>query len=60
MTSNGTRVAVIAGCRTPFAKASTVYRDLSAVDLARICVRELLERSGAEPAWVDGRPAMGV
>ena len=53
MTSNGTRVAVIAGCRTPFAKASTVYRDLSAVDLARICVRELLERSEAEPAWVD-------
>jgi acetyl-CoA acyltransferase len=53
VTSNGTRVAVIAGCRTPFAKASTVYRDLSAVDLARICVRELLERSEAEPAWVD-------
>ena len=53
MTSNGTRVAVIAGCRTPFAKASTVYRDLSAVDLARICVRELMERSEAEPAWVD-------
>ena len=52
-TSNGTRVAVIAGCRTPFAKASTVYRDLSAVDLARICVRELLERSEAEPGWVD-------
>jgi len=44
---------VIAGCRTPFAKASTVYRDLSAVDLARICVRELMERSEAEPAWVD-------
>ena len=53
MTSNGTRVAVIAGCRTPFAKASTVYRDLTAVDLARICVRELMERSEVEPAWVD-------
>jgi acetyl-CoA acyltransferase len=46
-------VAVIAGCRTPFAKASTVYRDLSAVDLARICVRELIERTEAEPGWVD-------
>ena len=53
MTSNGTRVAVIAGCRTPFAKAGTVYRDLSAVDLARTCVRELIERAEAEPAWVD-------
>jgi acetyl-CoA acyltransferase len=51
--ANGTRVAVIAGCRTPFAKASTVYRDLSAVDLARICVRELVERSEAEPRWID-------
>ncbi len=51
--ANGTRVGVIAGCRTPFAKASTVYRDLSAVDLARICVRELIERSEAEPAWID-------
>jgi len=34
-TANGTRVAILAGCRTPFAKASTVYRDPTAVDLAR-------------------------
>ena len=27
--SNGRRVAIVAGCRTPFAKASTVYRDAS-------------------------------
>ena len=52
-TSNGTRVAVIAGCRTPFAKAGTVYRDLTAVDLARICVRELVERAEVDPAWID-------
>jgi len=39
------RVAVIAGCRTPFAKAGTVYRDLTALDLAKACVRELIERS---------------
>jgi acetyl-CoA acyltransferase len=51
--SNGTRVAVIAGCRTPFAKASPVYRDLTAVDLAKVAVRELLERTNADPAWVD-------
>jgi acetyl-CoA acyltransferase len=46
-------VALIAGCRTPFAKAGTVYRDLTAVDLARACVRELVERSEADPAWID-------
>jgi acetyl-CoA acyltransferase len=46
-------VALVAGCRTPFAKAGTVYRDLTAVDLARACVRELVERSEADPAAID-------
>jgi acetyl-CoA acyltransferase len=46
------RVAVIAGCRTPFAKAGTLFRDTTALDLARACVRELLERSDADPAWM--------
>jgi acetyl-CoA acyltransferase len=50
---SGERVALVAGCRTPFAKAGTVYRDLTAVDLARACVRELVERSEADPAWID-------
>ena len=52
-TPNGRRVAVVAGCRTPFAKAGTVYRDLSALDLARTCVRELVERTEVDPSWVD-------
>lgn len=47
------RVAVVAGCRTPFAKAGSVYRDLTAVDLAKACVRELIERSEVDPAGVD-------
>jgi acetyl-CoA acyltransferase len=46
-------VALIAGCRTPFAKAGTVYRDLTAVDLARSCVRELVERSEVDPGGID-------
>jgi acetyl-CoA acyltransferase len=46
-------VALIAGCRTPFAKAGTVYRELTAVDLARSCVRELVERSEVDPAGID-------
>ena len=53
LTPSGGRVAVVAGCRTPFAKAGTVYRDLSALDLARTCVRELVERTEIDPAWVD-------
>ncbi len=46
-------MAVIAGCRTPFAKAGTVYRDLTALDLARLAVRELVERTEIDPGWVD-------
>ena len=52
------RVAVIAGCRTPFARAGTAYRDLTAVDLAKACVRELLERAEVDPAWI-GSVVMG-
>jgi acetyl-CoA acyltransferase len=38
-------VAIVAGCRTPFAKAGTDYRDLTALDLAKACTRELIERT---------------
>jgi acetyl-CoA acyltransferase len=47
------RVALIGGCRTPFAKAGSVYRDLTALDLAKACVRELLERTELDPTTVD-------
>jgi acetyl-CoA acyltransferase len=47
------RVAIIAGCRTPFARSGTVYRDLTAVELAKICLRELVERSGIDPVAID-------
>jgi acetyl-CoA acyltransferase len=46
-------VAVVAGWRTPFARAGTAYRDLTALDLAKACVRELIERSDVDPAWID-------
>jgi acetyl-CoA acyltransferase len=49
----GSRVALVAGCRTPFAKAGTVYRDLTAVELAKACVRELIERSDLDVAEVE-------
>ena len=50
---DGSRVALLAGCRTPFARAGTSYRDLTAVDLGKACVRELIERSEIDPAAVD-------
>jgi len=43
------RVAVIRGLRTPFAKSGTHYARLSALDLGKIVVAELVERSGINP-----------
>jgi acetyl-CoA acyltransferase len=39
------RVAIVAGCRTPFCKSGTVLKDVLAVDLARHAGRELIERA---------------
>ena len=49
----GGRVAILAGCRTPFAKAGTAYRDLTALDLAKACVRELVERTEIDPKAIE-------
>jgi acetyl-CoA acyltransferase len=50
---NGRRVAVVAGCRTPFCKAGTALKDARAVDLARHAARELIERTNLDGADVD-------
>ena len=44
-----TRVAIVAGLRTPFAKQGTAYRDLSALELAKIVVSELIQRTELDP-----------
>ncbi|HEX2832293.1 MAG TPA: acetyl-CoA C-acyltransferase FadI [Thermoanaerobaculia bacterium] len=43
------RVAVIRGIRTPFAKSGTHYARLTALDLGKIAVAELVQRSGIDP-----------
>lgn len=53
MESNGTRVAVVAGLRTPFAKQWSAYRELSALDLANIVVAELLQRIDLDPQEIQ-------
>jgi acetyl-CoA acyltransferase len=52
-TNGGRRVAIIAGIRTPFARSGTVFRDASAVALARHAARELLYRSEVDGREVD-------
>src|SRR5512140_1955075 len=49
----GRRAAVVAGLRTPFVKAGTDFRDLSAVDLGSLVVNELVQRSGLAPKEFD-------
>ncbi|HTY06176.1 MAG TPA: acetyl-CoA C-acyltransferase [Gemmatimonadales bacterium] len=49
----GRRVAIVAGCRTPFAKSGTVFKDVLAVDLARHAGRELIERTNLDPREID-------
>src|SRR5438552_15994106 len=47
------RVAVVQGLRTRFAKSGTHYEHLSALDLGKMVVAELIERSGIDPKTVQ-------
>lgn len=42
---NGRRVAIVAGVRTPFTRAGTAFKSISAIDLGKLCVAELIQRS---------------
>jgi acetyl-CoA acyltransferase len=47
------RAAIIAGTRTPFAKSGTVLKDMKAIDLGIIAVRELVARAGVRADDID-------
>jgi acetyl-CoA acyltransferase len=47
------RVAIILGIRTPFAKSGTHYARLTALDLGKMAVTELIQRSGIDPNGVQ-------
>lgn len=50
---NGRRVAIVAGCRTPFCKAGTDLKPWTAVELARHVTVELVHRADLDGALVD-------
>ncbi|GAC1410872.1 MAG: acetyl-CoA C-acyltransferase FadI [Gemmatimonadaceae bacterium] len=52
---SGRRVAIVAGVRTPFAKAGTAFKSISAIDLGKLCVAELLQRTN-----LDGREVQAL
>jgi acetyl-CoA acyltransferase len=49
----GRRVAIVAGVRTPFARAGTVLKGLSAIELGKRCVAELIQRTSIDGALVE-------
>ena len=49
----GRRVAIIGGVRTPFAKSGTTLKSLTAIDLGRQVVAELVRRTGIEGSQVE-------
>src|SRR6476661_8091403 len=51
--TNGRRVAVVAGVRTPFAKAGTALKDFTAIELGKLAVAELIQRSNLDGKNVD-------
>jgi acetyl-CoA acyltransferase len=49
----GRRVAIVAGVRTPFARSGTTLKSLSAIDLGKRSVTELIQRSEIDPKLVE-------
>jgi acetyl-CoA acyltransferase len=47
------RVAIVAGLRTPFAKQGTVFAKQSALELGRMVVAELIERTGVPKSEIQ-------
>ena len=52
-TAAGRRAVIVAGLRTPFVKSGTAYKDLSAADLAKSVVAELVSRIALDPVVID-------
>ncbi len=48
-----TDVVIVSGARTPMARYTGAFKDISAIELGAIASREAIRRSGAEPADFD-------
>ena len=46
-------MAIVAGVRTPFARSGTVLKDYTAIDLGKLAVAELVQRTALDGALVD-------
>src|SRR5688500_12683303 len=53
MNNIGSRVAIIDGCRTPFDKSGTDFKDVTSTELGKAAVRELIARTELDVEQVD-------
>ena len=51
--STQNRVVLIDGCRTPFLRSNTQFKDLSSYDLARLALKGLRKKTGLDVDLVD-------
>ncbi|GAA0785848.1 MULTISPECIES: acetyl-CoA C-acyltransferase FadI [Pseudomonadati] len=51
--ARGERIAIVAGLRTPFAKQATAFHGVSALDMGKMVVNELLSRSELDPKTIE-------
>ncbi|ACH67263.1 acetyl-CoA C-acyltransferase FadI [Aliivibrio fischeri MJ11] len=52
-TRQGDRIAVVSGIRTPFAKQSTAFSTTPAVDLGKLTVKALMDKTDIDPKLID-------
>ncbi|HIF9428566.1 acetyl-CoA C-acyltransferase FadI [Photobacterium damselae] len=52
-TAQGERIAVVSGLRTPFARQSTAFTQVPAVDLGKLVINEMLQRLDFDPKLID-------
>ncbi|TKB49830.1 acetyl-CoA C-acyltransferase FadI [Ferrimonas sediminicola] len=52
-TRSGDRIAIVAGLRTPFARQATAFHGVSALDMGKMVVAEMLSRYDLNPKLVD-------
>ena len=53
MSQSADRIVVVAGARTPFARARTVYQNMPASMLGGVAARDAVARSGIDPKLID-------
>ncbi|ABV36239.1 Acetyl-CoA C-acyltransferase [Shewanella sediminis HAW-EB3] len=51
--ARGDRIAIVTGLRTPFAKQATAFHGVSALDMGKMVVNEMLSRSELDPKQIE-------